>query len=180
MGPYCREINAVQDVPLAGAFSPGAANTKACSPRQGWARPTVGGARAASAQAWVLRPSCRRGGRGSVVVSQGSLVGESAAPGTWRCPHIAVRELHKEGDGRKFGWRIKEKGGFSGTCFYFLSERHLSVFTCRRRETSPQIKHRITMQSSNPTSGHRPRGIGSKDWKSCLHTRVRSGIIRSG
>ena len=169
----------MQAVPLASAFSPGGANTKACSLRQGWAGPKVGGARAASPSglgAQALVPARRPGVRGGV---RGSLVGESAAPGTWRWPHIAVRELHKQGDGRKFGWRIKEKGGFSGTCFYCLNERRLSVFTCRRRGTSPKIKHRITMQSSNPTSGHRPRGIGSKDWKRCLHTRVRSGIIRS-
>lgn len=83
------------------------------------------------------------------------------ASSTWSCPFGALRKLHKEGDERKFGWRIKAQGVFSGG-FYFLDvERHLSVFTCRRRGTSPRIKRGVTFQSSNHASGHRPQGVGT-------------------
>lgn len=50
--------------------------------------------------------------------NQGSAeVLEVSASSTWSCPHGALRELHKEGDERKFGWRIKAQGCFQGLLF---------------------------------------------------------------
>ena len=55
--------------------------------------------------------------------NQGSAeVLEVSASSTWSCPHGALRELHKEGDERKCGWKIKAKGCFQGLFIFLMRD----------------------------------------------------------
>lgn len=55
--------------------------------------------------------------------NQGSAeVLDVSASSTWSCPHGALQELHKEGDERKFGWRIKAQRCFQGLFIFLMKD----------------------------------------------------------
>ena len=116
------ELNALQKVPLKGALSQGGASSKlaasggVCVAWRGGAAGGTGGGR----DQLSLRPGPGAPWECPRAENQGSAeVLEVSASSTWSCPHGALRELHKDGDERKFGWTIKAKGCFQ-RLFIFL------------------------------------------------------------